>query len=698
MVLPNDLQAADPKPIVTTIAGTGLRGFEDGPGIRAMFSDPKAVAIDASGDIYVADTGNNAIRKIDSSGNVTTLAGDGSRGFTDGTSEATFNAPNALTVDRSGNVFVSDAGNYAVRKITADGTVSTVAGNGGSTRKTENGYSFIEPGKDGTGTRSGTATFATLKAITTDNAGNLYIADYHAIRRIDSEGNVSTFLRLDSFYQPTGLAVDNVGNVYVVDPQFGVWRFDGLKNTTGFLRFPFSSGNEPPSKHVAVDATGTIVLSDSGTHTIDQIDRNQTVTRIAGNPMPGFADGPGSANGTATFRAPAGITFGSDGTMIVADSGNNSIRKIKDLQLVGAPTPPTTTLKPILLNQPARKAKPTRISTIGSFDRSNGIAVDTRGNIYVSDTLYSRVLLLPPSGPASVVAKRANELGTTEQFYPSKLTVDPEGALYISDVGNFAIRKIDKTGKHSIVAGNKTRGFVDGPGGPDGIASFVGLSGLAIDRDRNVYVADPGSNAIRKIDRSLNVTTLAGNGTPGFSNGTGGRNGTGTLSGPGGVAINPVTGSLFVTESQNHSVRKIDRNGTVSTFAGNGTRGNSNGNGASATFADPSDLAFDARGDLYVVDSGNLAIRKIDAAGNVTTAFQWPDAGGTASPNAIAVDKAGILYVTTFGDGNSPLYRIDLTIPESKPSSAKGTRVPTPKRAKEPIKKARIVSKKIIKK
>jgi sugar lactone lactonase YvrE len=366
--------------------------------------------------------------------------------------------------------------------------------------------------------------------------------------------------------------------------------------------------------------------------------------------------------------------------MIVADSGNNSIRKIKDLQLVGAPAPPTTTLQPIQLNQPDPKAKPTRIASIGSLDRSNGIAVDTNGNIYASDPLYSRVLLLPPSGPASVVAKTANELGTSEQFYPDRLTVDPAGVLYISDAGNYVVRKIDKTGKQSIVAGNKNRGFVDGPGGLDGIASFVGLSGLTTDREGNLFLADTGNNAIRKIDRLLNVTTFAGNGRSGFDNGTGGRNGTATFSGLHGVAINPATGALFVSESGNHSIRKADINGTVITFAGNGARGYRDGKGTSATFASPSDLAFDAKGDLYVVDTGNLAIRKIDAAANVTTVFQWPDIGGSASPAAIAVDKAGILYVTTFGNGGSPLYRIDLTIPESKPSSTKGTRVPTPKR------------------
>jgi trimeric autotransporter adhesin len=718
LVMPATTNAANTSPAVTTLAGTGLRGFEDGPGKTASFSNPQAVAIDTFGVVYVADTGNNAVRKIDPSGSVTTLAGDGSRGFADGTREASFNAPNALTVDQTGNVFVSDAGNYAIRKIAPDGTVSTVAGTG-KTPKNQNGV--LEAAKNGTGTKAGTATFSKLQAIAVDKEGNLYVADNDAIRKIDKDANVTNYGPKQELDLPTGVAVDDAGNVFVLDPYKGVRRIDTSRNITTVLPFVLASssptsvyiGAEP--KQLARDATGGIYLSNSARHTVDQISSAGSLTRVAGSvSKPGFANGTGGQSGSATFRSPGGMAIDTDGTIFVADAGNNSIRKIAGVKSVSAPIPSTSTTRPTAVKQAPQSGPSTRVGVLGSLNQPTGVAVDVKGNVYASNSRNAAVLLFPPSGRSSVfagsTAAPAYDFETsTAKFYPTGLAVDNSGGVYLADAGYYKIRKVDQNGEQSIVAGNQKFGFVDGLGGPEGPASFNTPLGIAVDGGGNVYVADSENNAIRKIDRFLNVTTLAGTGIAGFENASGGRTGTATFNKPSGVAVERTTGAVFVADTGNNSIRKIDASGNVTTFAGNGARGNNNGTGGgsgSATFAGPSGLTIDAKGLLYVADTGNQAIRKIDTAGNVTTAIQWPNETDDNTPFAIAVDSNEILFVTTVGKGSSGLLRLDLSVPESQPTAANTAATPrataitagTKPSAKKPGKKARIVSRKIIKK
>lgn len=271
--------------VVNTMAGgAGVPGFADATSTTARFNSPAGIAVDVAKNVYVSDTGNHTIRKITSAGVVTTLAGSpGLTGSTDASGvNARFNAPAGLVVDASGNVFVCDAGNHTIRKITSAGVVTTIAGSAGISGTT-----------DATGSA---ARFNSPKGIAIDSAGNLYVADSgnHAIRKITTAGEVTTF---------AGLA----GNSGSTDA------------TTNSARF-----NTP--KAITIDATGTFHVADSGNHTIRKITSSGVVTTAAG--LAG-SSGNTTGNGSiARFSNPTGIASTPDGyNLYVADTANHTIRR-----------------------------------------------------------------------------------------------------------------------------------------------------------------------------------------------------------------------------------------------------------------------------------------------------------------------------------------------------------------------------------
>jgi sugar lactone lactonase YvrE len=206
-----------PAGVVSTLAGSGIAGYADGVGTAASFSNPKGIAVDSVGNVYVADAVNNRIRKITSNGVVTTIAGNGISGFIDGNgTQASFYNPSAITLDAAGNLYVADEKNHAIRKITPAGDVNTIAGTGASGSANGNGSA---------------ASFNYPSGIALGAAGNIYVADFsnHKIRKITSDGLVTTIAgsgsigranglgRSASFHNPTGISIDNVGNIYVAD-------------------------------------------------------------------------------------------------------------------------------------------------------------------------------------------------------------------------------------------------------------------------------------------------------------------------------------------------------------------------------------------------------------------------------------------------------------------------------------------------
>lgn len=274
------IRKISPKGKVTTLAGSGLPGYMNGPGDKAQFSDPNGLTIGANGNLFVVDGKNHRVRKISPDGTVSTFAGSGIPGYLDGPRKvARFNYPTGITIDKGGTLYIADRGNHTLRMVTPDGIVSTVAGNG------RPGY------MDGIGRD---AQFHDLINLINDGEGNLYVGDSfnNVIRKVTQKGEVTTFAgkslpgKADGpkesalFKWPTGVAIDNLGNIYIAD----------------------SSNNN-----------------------IRKIDGKGNVSTLAGIGYPGFADGP---KRIAHFKFPTGIMVDRMGNVYVSDSGNHRIRKI----------------------------------------------------------------------------------------------------------------------------------------------------------------------------------------------------------------------------------------------------------------------------------------------------------------------------------------------------------------------------------
>jgi len=323
---PAPVPAPAPVPTIVTFAGQpGVKGYADGPALQAEFRLPNNVAVDASGNVYVADTANDVIRKITPAGVVSTIAGlVHSRGSADGygTNSARFWSPFGIALDNSGDIFVADTGNNTIRKISPAGMVTTIAGLAGQAGS-----------DDGPGSA---ARFRNPWGVAVDNTGNVYVADMsnNTIRKITADGRVHTFAG------QAGMS----GNT------------DGWGNSARFSN-PFA---------VAVDSSGNVYVSDTANNVIRKITVGRVVTTLAGSP--GNAEKIDGNGSDARFWSPQGLTVDSAGNIYVADTGNNAIRKITPMGVVTTVDLSANADKTLALNGPG------------------GVAVDNNGNVYVADT------------------------------------------------------------------------------------------------------------------------------------------------------------------------------------------------------------------------------------------------------------------------------------------------------------------------
>ena len=291
--------------------------------------------------------------------------------------------------------------------------------------------------------------------------------------------------------------------------------------------------------------------------------------------------------------------------------------------------------------------------TSATFDDLYGIALDSSGNLYVADALNKLIRKITPSGLVSTFAGSgySNSLdgqGVNADFsYPRGIASDGSGNFYIGDYNNNKIRKITSSGLVSTFAGSGSAGIYNDQGTS---ASFKLPHGVAVDfMNGNIYVADKGNHAIRKITSSGVVTTLAGSGSSGFANGQGVG---ATFAQPQGVAVDGY-GNVYVADSDNNRIRKITSSGAVTTLAGSGSASFADGQGTSASFNYPMGIAISTSGNLYVADTYNHAIRKVTPDGVVTTVVGtgssgFSDGRGTAailnSPYAVTLDTLGNIY------------------------------------------------------
>lgn len=364
---------------VTTFAGNFSGGFLDGTTQVAKFNNPSGICMGSGGVFYVVDQSNSRIRKIDSLGNVTTIAGNSSPGHIDGQGQsAKFYFPSDICIDFLGNLFITDTYNQCVRKIDTSGYVTTIAGNG------VGGYT------DGIGL---SAQFKSPTGICVDKVGNIYVADTwnNCIRKINTAGVVSTFAgsvasgfldgpaATSKFNQPSGICIDSLGNLYIVDQNnCSIRKIDTNSIVTtisggpycGFMDGPASNALFYFPERICCNQYGNLFVSDAYNYKIREIDTNGNVKTIAGSGVNGFANGIASKS---KFDGSKGICIDLSGNIYIADYSNNLIRKISTC------TPSKSVIYPVSYGE--------YISPSGKLFTSSGRYIDTISNSHNCDSI-----------------------------------------------------------------------------------------------------------------------------------------------------------------------------------------------------------------------------------------------------------------------------------------------------------------------
>ena len=583
---------------VTTVAGGYIGDGEKAA--NAAFNFTPGIAQDQDGNYYVSDLGANRIRKIGKNGKISTIAGTGAPGYNGNNIPAVnaqLSSPAHLRFDPQGNLVVSDSGNCLVRKIDAQGIITNIAGTGTC------GYSADQG--PATSTQIGNA-----YGIAYDPSGNLYICDFQngVVWMVDTTGTIHRFAG---------------------SPNMNGYSGNGVPATQALLGFPIG---------VQADSSGNIYIADSSNNLVRKVDKTGTITDFAGNQTHG-SSGEGVPATTGQVWHPRGLAFSSN-SLYISNGGDGRIRRV-DLAA----------------------------NTIQTYA---GLTTGYDGD--------------------------GHALTVSEFYLPGQMIFNSKGNLVVADAGNGRIREAGKT--MATIAG----GYV-GDGGAATVAAFLSPQALATDRLGNSYVVDQSGNRVRKIAAHTGqISTIAGNGISGYS-GDGGKATAAELWFPGGIAVD-LFGSIYLSDSNNGAIRKVDAQGNISTFSTDprfsylghialdplnnlyvvdigacvvwkvnqaaqvtvyagvvnqcGYNAVGSMNATTAYLNQPYGLGFDGSGQLYIADSGNGVIRKVNQAGMITTIAGTPGAygfsgdGGQATsasfayPQDVLVNSEGLYIADTY--------------------------------------------------
>jgi len=613
---------------ITTVAGDGMvgSGGDGGPATAAELNDPYAVAVAADGSVYVADSGNNRVRRISPAGVITTLAGDGQAGFggdNGQASKAELDRPYGVAVAGDGSVYIADFGNNRVRRVSPSGVITTFAGDS----------------KDGYTGDGGPATSAELSepfgvAVAAD--GTVYIADSgnSVIRRVS----------------PLGVITTVAGNGQ-----------DGYSGDNG----PATSAELGYPEGVAVAADGSFDIADDGNQDIRRVNSSGVITTVAGNGQTGYRGDNGPAT-AAALSDPTGVAVGRDGSIYIADHNNNRVRRVS----------PSGIITTFAGDGEGGFSGDNGPATAAELTSPNGVAVGRDGSIYIADRGNNRIRRVNPSGIITTVAGDGLQgfggdkgpATSAELDSPTDVVVGGDGSVYIADYGNNRIRRVTPKGVITTVAGNGE----DGSSGDNGQATAAALSdpvGVAVASDGTIYIADYGNDQVRRVSPTGVITTIAGNGEDGSS----GDNGPATsaeLSEPSGVAVGG-DGSVYIADSGNNEVRKVSTAGIITTVAGDGQNGfrGDNGPATSAELSEPTAVAVAGDGSLYIADYTNARIRRVNPRGIITTVAGGASdligdngpatAADLSGPNGVAVASDGTIYIAD--TDNDRVRRVSLS-------------------------------------
>ena len=647
---------------IITIAGQNI--YDNGPATQARLASlfGSGMAKDAAGNIYFSDSGNHRVRKIDiNTGIITTVVGNGAWGYTgDGglATAATVRDPMGLAFDAAGNLYIADAGNHRIRKVTPAGVISTVAGTGTA------GYSGDE----------GPAEYAGInypRGLTLDPSGNLYIADCnnHRIRKVTPGGIITTVAGTGvSGYPTDGVAptastvpypydvlVDPEGNLLIAQNSYGSIR--KVNFTTNTIT---SVGYASCAAGLAFD-NGYLYVAESCGNRVSRYDSNYSQVSVAGGYYVSGFSGDGGPATSALLSQPTTVLFDGNHNMYIYDTGNRRIR------FVSAATGNIGTFAGSGMIGDGGPATDASLA-----DPMHAVA-DSAGNVYIADVNNRRVrkvdaatgIITTYAGNGSTTYSGDNMPATSAGITIGDIALDANDNLLIASGSR--IRRVDAaTGIITLIAGGSVNLAPMNDGGPALGAGFT-ASSIAVDRDNNIYIGDTANHRVRMIDAATQIiSTVAGSGTTEYF-GEDVPALEGSVLKPLAIAVDAQK-NIYIGDMTGYRVRKVDRStGLIRTIAGVGVSGYS-GDGGPATSAAlvPRGIAVDAQGNVYASSGGKFdssaSVRKITPAGIISTfagglvAGFSGDGGPAASallsrPRAISVDRNGNIYISDTGNG-----------------------------------------------
>ena len=640
LAIPLSLSAQNYR--VDTVAGFGTFGGDGGPATAALLT-PGAVAVDSNGTVYVSDSGNYRIRKIDSSGTITTLIGRGYgtfRGDYGPAALAGMSSAFSMALDQAGNLYFTDDANQRIREITTSGLVFTVAGNGNC-------------GTTNAGVKATQSPLCDVESVAVDHQGRVFFASEAQVWMIASDGTLVLVAGTGGFSKtgdggpavsaqigyPGSLAVDANGNVYLAD------------------QFNFAIREVTPDKviHPVVtisntSATTVSLALDASNNLYYGIGTKQVFKIVSGSPV-----------------TVATLTGVNDASYLAVDATGalyvSSINTLRLLKITNGNATVVAGAYPFDIDPLPDQATHVRLHLNPLLI---GLAVDASGNIYFPELdgdLVQRIDKVTPAGAMSALNTPA-KLPTNGDFTVQAVAVGPSSAIYFSTFTQ--VYRLESNGTVTLIAGAPGFPSAVGDGGPATAAKISNPSSLAFDPSGNLYITEPFDSRVRKVTPQGTITTFAGNGHAGYS-GDGGLASGALLSTPVDVKTDS-SGDVFIADLTTSVVRKVTPNGIITTVAGTGAKGFS-GDGGPATLATLSGaaaIAVDPSGNLFIADrpsaastispaTDNNRIRMVNTAGIIST-IAGPQPGyngeGIAStaaavggPVALATDAQGNVYV-----------------------------------------------------
>jgi hypothetical protein len=675
--------------IISVVAGSGAQGYA-GDGVtggagNASLYHPYAVAVDATGNVYIADQYNCVVRKVDTSNTITTIAGTpGSCGYSGdggkGTSAQLY-YPDGLGLDSSGNLFIGDNNNCVVRRlILSTNVISTYAGNHTC------GYS----GDTGAAT---SAELYTVGGVAADSSGNLFIADsgncvirevVKATQKISTvagnhtcgyngDGGPATSAEMNQVFgitlNGTTITIADYYNQRIRQFTVGGNINTVAGNGTACAGTCGAGGSATSAEldypvGVASTSAGTIFLSDNNNYVVESFTVGGNIKVVAGNYSPTLETLINGAPATGVvLNYPYEIADDSSGNVYIADSHNYMVREnVKSTGLVNF----------FAGNGTYGYSGDGGPATSAELTYTYGVAKDSTGNVYIADTSNCLIRKVNTAGIIStfagfVVGGTSPRCGYTgdggaatgaELNQPYNVAVDSKNNVYIADYSNYVVRKVTATtGIISTIAGIGGIGGYSGDGGPATNALLNTPIALAVDPAGNVFIGDYNNCRVREINAATGIiTTVAGNGNCSYT-GDGLAIDVG-VSYPQGLAVD-ANDNLFVSDYYNR-VRWVNPNGILTTIGGNGSGGYSGDGGSalSAMFYEPTGVALDSAGDILVSDYNNLRVRSISAfpavANNPASAtFGLTAVGTTSPPQVVTVSALGPVQINNISTGTN---------------------------------------------